>query len=119
MWFDELPVFGFSADEGRWIHPSADCGRDEVPVPAASSERHAMWNCLVESRSQRMPPEVGSKHPCGWEERKKRHGNPKHEEERHVMKCGSVLKVPRLQSTRGSDLFQRIRSFLGIFEGAR
>ncbi|CAK9034935.1 unnamed protein product [Durusdinium trenchii] len=64
VWFDELPVFGFSADEGRWIHPSADCGRDEVPVPAASSERHAMWNCLVESRSQRMPPEVGSKHPC-------------------------------------------------------
>ena len=63
VWFDTLPVFGFAADNGKWIHPSHDCGRDDVPVPAAE-ERHPMWNAPVECRDKRLQPEVGSKHPC-------------------------------------------------------
>ena len=63
MWFDTIPVFGFSADDGKWVHPSHDCGRDDVPVPPPEG-RHPMWNSLVESRIERLQPEVGSKHPC-------------------------------------------------------
>ena len=63
VWFDEVPVFGFSADDGKWVHPSEDCGRDNVPVPRKEG-RHQMWNTPVESRSKRLRPEVGSQHPC-------------------------------------------------------
>ena len=63
MWFDEMPVFGFSADNGEWVHPSEECGRDLVPVPPPEG-RHPMWNCLVESRSKKVQAEVGSHHPC-------------------------------------------------------
>ncbi|CAK9010058.1 unnamed protein product [Durusdinium trenchii] len=63
VWFDEMPVFGFSADNGEWVHPSEECGRDLVPVPPPEG-RHPMWNCLVESRSKKVQAEVGSHHPC-------------------------------------------------------
>ncbi|CAK9060148.1 Uncharacterized protein SCF082_LOCUS31727 [Durusdinium trenchii] len=63
VWFDETPVFGFSADSGKWIHPSHECGRDYVPVPAVEG-RHPMWDSMVESRTKRLSAEVGSTHPC-------------------------------------------------------
>ncbi|CAK9088314.1 unnamed protein product [Durusdinium trenchii] len=63
VWFDEIPVFGFSANKGEWVHPSEDCGRDYVPVPLQEN-RHEMWNSMVESRNTRLWPPVGSKHPC-------------------------------------------------------
>ena len=50
MWFDEDPVFGHSADDGRWSHPSSDCGRDMVPVPPMEG-RDAKWRSTVDSRS--------------------------------------------------------------------
>ena len=50
MWFGDEPVFGHSAADGAWIHPSTDCGRDEVPVPPAES-RDQKWKSSVDSRS--------------------------------------------------------------------
>ena len=48
----------------RWMHPAKECGRDMVPVPPDSPERHQMWRSNVESRNEDSAPEVGSKHPC-------------------------------------------------------
>ncbi|CAJ1405691.1 unnamed protein product [Effrenium voratum] len=64
VWFDTVPVFGASADDGRWMHPAKECGRDMVPVPPDSPERHQMWRSNVESRNEDSAPEAGSKHPC-------------------------------------------------------
>ena len=50
MWFGDEPVFGHSAADGTWVHPSTDCGRDEVPVPPAES-RDVKWKSSVDSRS--------------------------------------------------------------------
>ena len=50
VWFDDEPVFGHSAADGGWVHPSTDCGRDEVPVPPAES-RDMKWQSRVDSRS--------------------------------------------------------------------
>ncbi|CAK8985930.1 unnamed protein product [Durusdinium trenchii] len=63
VWFDEMPVFSSSANDGQWVHPSEECGRDDVPVPPPEN-RHEMWESMVESRTERLVPEVGSKHPC-------------------------------------------------------
>ena len=51
VWFDQQPVFGHAADDGRWTHPSHDCGRDMVPVPPEQG-REAKWSSTVDSRSQ-------------------------------------------------------------------
>ncbi|CAJ1386669.1 unnamed protein product, partial [Effrenium voratum] len=64
VWFDKEPVFGASADDGRWLHPSEECGRDYKPVPPESPGRHPMWRSKVESSTADSIPEVGSKHPC-------------------------------------------------------
>ena len=50
MWFDQEPVFGHCADDGKWSHPSTDCGRDMVPVPLMEG-RDAKWRSTVDSRS--------------------------------------------------------------------
>ncbi|CAE7263974.1 unnamed protein product [Symbiodinium natans] len=65
VWFGDTPVWGFATGEGhdRWVHPPEECGRDNVPVPAVEG-RSRMWNGVVESRSSRMQPEIGSRHPC-------------------------------------------------------
>ena len=51
VWFDQQLVFGHAADDGRWTHPSHDCGRDMVPVPPEQG-REAKWSSTVDSRSQ-------------------------------------------------------------------
>eukprot|EP00913_Durusdinium_trenchii_P022423 g21062.t1 len=61
VWFDKVHVWGFAA--GHWRHPSTDCGRDMVPVPPPEG-RDPMWEAMVESRIERLTPEVGSQHPC-------------------------------------------------------
>ncbi|CAE7403978.1 unnamed protein product [Symbiodinium sp. CCMP2592] len=61
VWFGDTLVWGF-ATEG-WLHPPEECGRDDVPVPAAEG-RHPKWSGNVESRSARELPEVNSRHPC-------------------------------------------------------
>ena len=43
-------MFGHDADDGRWSHPCADCGRDMVPVPPREG-RDAKWRSTVDSRS--------------------------------------------------------------------
>ncbi|CAE7411371.1 ANK1 [Symbiodinium natans] len=63
VWFDEDPVFGHSADDGRWSHPSSDCGRDMVPVPPMEG-RDAKWRSTVDSRSASLEPEEGKPYPC-------------------------------------------------------
>lgn len=65
LWIEDTPVFGASADGGKWQHPPRPCGRDMKPVPAG---RSGMWNCNVESRTGDHRPQVGSRHPCdlGW-----------------------------------------------------
>lgn len=63
VWFDGIPVFGISADSGCWLHPSEECGRDNVEVPP-KHDRHPMWNTMLESRISDLEPTVGSKHPC-------------------------------------------------------
>ena len=50
VWFGDEPVFGHAAADGAWVHPSHDCGRDEVSVPAME-ERDAKWHSTVDSRS--------------------------------------------------------------------
>ena len=69
VWFGDTPVWGFATGEGhdRWVHPPEECGRDNVPVPAVEG-RSRMWNGVVESRSSRMQPEIGSRHPCHSDE---------------------------------------------------
>ncbi|CAJ1361959.1 unnamed protein product [Effrenium voratum] len=64
VWFDEEPVFGAFADNGGWLHPSDECGRDYKPAPPESPGRHPMWRSKVESCAADFIPEVGSKHPC-------------------------------------------------------
>ncbi|CAE7411355.1 ANK1 [Symbiodinium natans] len=63
VWFDEEPVFGHDADDGRWSHPCADCGRDMVPVPPREG-RDAKWRSTVDSRSASLEPEEGKPYPC-------------------------------------------------------
>ncbi|CAE6922505.1 ANK1 [Symbiodinium natans] len=63
VWFDEQPVFGHIADDGRWVHPSQDCGRDDVPVPPPE-QQDAKWKSTVDSRSSSHKPNVGERHPC-------------------------------------------------------
>ncbi|OLQ01934.1 hypothetical protein AK812_SmicGene15288 [Symbiodinium microadriaticum] len=63
VWFDQQLVFGHVADGGKWLHPSYDCGRDNVPVPPPG-ERDRKWEALVESRSHRREPQVGERFPC-------------------------------------------------------
>ncbi|CAE7403904.1 unnamed protein product [Symbiodinium sp. CCMP2592] len=62
VWFGDTLVWGFATEEG-WLHPADECGRDDVPVPAAEG-RHPMWSGNVESRSARELPKVNSRHPC-------------------------------------------------------
>ncbi|CAK8999895.1 unnamed protein product [Durusdinium trenchii] len=64
VWFGDTPVFGFAANNGEWIHPPYECGRDYKPVPAANSEREPMWHSDVESRKGSFTPEAESRHPC-------------------------------------------------------
>eukprot|EP00913_Durusdinium_trenchii_P014495 g13597.t1 len=33
VWFGDTPVFGFAANNGEWIHPPYECGRDYKPAP--------------------------------------------------------------------------------------
>ncbi|CAE7168496.1 ANK1 [Symbiodinium microadriaticum] len=63
VWFDEEPVFGHCADAGAWVHPSIDCGRDEVPVPPPDS-RDAKWFSTVDSRSISFEPKTGEIYKC-------------------------------------------------------
>jgi len=63
VWFEQQLVFGHVADSGKWLHPSHDCGRDNVPVPPPG-ERDGKWEALVESRSQRREAKVGERFPC-------------------------------------------------------
>eukprot|EP00439_Symbiodinium_sp_Y106_P083754 s62_g24.t1 len=63
VWFGDEPVFGFANDDGTWLHPSDECGRDEVPVPGPGS-RHPMWNSVVESRSTKFAPTEAGKYKC-------------------------------------------------------
>ncbi|CAE7229030.1 unnamed protein product [Symbiodinium natans] len=63
VWFDQEPVFGHCADDGKWSHPSTDCGRDMVPVPLMEG-RDAKWRSTVDSRSASLEPEVGKKYAC-------------------------------------------------------
>ncbi|CAE7673062.1 unnamed protein product [Symbiodinium microadriaticum] len=63
VWFGDEPVFGFANDDGTWLHPSDECGRDEVPMPGAGC-RHHMWNSVVESRSTKFAPTEGGKYKC-------------------------------------------------------
>ncbi|CAE7497590.1 ANK1 [Symbiodinium pilosum] len=63
VWFGDEPVFGHSAADGTWVHPSTDCGRDEVPVPPAES-RDVKWKSSVDSRSSSLEPATGAKYRC-------------------------------------------------------
>ena len=40
VWFGDEPVFGFANDDGTWLHPSDECGRDEVPMPGGGAVKH-------------------------------------------------------------------------------
>eukprot|EP00913_Durusdinium_trenchii_P033867 g31703.t1 len=62
VWFGDEPVFGVSANGGKWQHPTTECGRDMVPVPGG--KRNGKWDCKVESRTGDREPEVGSRHKC-------------------------------------------------------
>ncbi|CAE6927913.1 pum, partial [Symbiodinium sp. KB8] len=62
VWFGDELVFGNSADDGNWIHPSGDCGRDDVPVPIGDCD--AKWRSPVESRSARQEPDPGESYKC-------------------------------------------------------
>ncbi|CAE7557542.1 ANK1, partial [Symbiodinium pilosum] len=63
VWFGDEPVFGHAAADGAWVHPSHDCGRDEVSVPAME-ERDAKWHSTVDSRSVSLEPQAGEKYKC-------------------------------------------------------
>ncbi|CAE7260333.1 ANK1, partial [Symbiodinium pilosum] len=63
VWFGDELVFGHAAADG-WVHPSTDCGRDEVPVPPPES-RDQKWQSSVDSRSASQVS--GSEGCCpGW-----------------------------------------------------
>eukprot|EP00439_Symbiodinium_sp_Y106_P057282 s941_g8.t1 len=87
VWFEQQLVFGHVADSGKWLHPSHDCGRDNVPVPPPG-ERDGKWEALVESRSQRREAKVGERFPCWcchWIRLVR---------ERHAEGCGEIPQRP-------------------------
>lgn len=65
-WFNEEPVWGHTADGGKWEHPDGPCGRHNTPVPPAGPDRDPMWNSDIEvgGSGEKTTPEEGSSHPC-------------------------------------------------------
>ncbi|CAE7325302.1 pum [Symbiodinium sp. CCMP2592] len=63
VWFGEEHVFGPSANDGKWVHTSRECGRDDIPVPSKGLQ-DAKWKSLVESRSNGISPQVGRRYKC-------------------------------------------------------
>eukprot|EP00439_Symbiodinium_sp_Y106_P058339 s4982_g8.t1 len=63
VWFGDEPVFGHNANRGTWLHPSSECGRDDIPVPPAEG-RHPKWCSTVDSRRASHDPIVGKRYKC-------------------------------------------------------
>ncbi|CAE7246415.1 ANK1 [Symbiodinium sp. CCMP2592] len=63
VWFGDEPVFGHNADRGEWLHPSSECGRDDIPVPPANVQ-DAKWRSTVDSRTRTQEPIVGKRYKC-------------------------------------------------------
>jgi len=63
VWFGDEPVFGHNANRGAWLHPSSECGRDDIPVPPAEG-RHPKWCSTVDSRRASHDPIVGKRYKC-------------------------------------------------------
>ncbi|CAE7260312.1 ANK1 [Symbiodinium pilosum] len=63
VWFGDEPVFGHNADRGAWLHPSSECGRDDIPVPP-EKEQDSKWRSTVDSRRASHEPKVGKRYKC-------------------------------------------------------